>query len=72
MLVVVLMEFGTSEVKGSYTFDFTNVKATNEEKISWIKLALKTTKKGKKNSLSFSISLHTYTQKLLKIKYFLS
>ena len=48
MLVVVLMEFGTSEVKGSYTFDFTNVKATNEEKISWIKLALKTTKKERK------------------------
>ena len=53
MLVVVLMEFGTSEVKGSYTFDFTNVKATNEEKISWIKLALKKYNKKRKENFSF-------------------
>ena len=37
-----------SEVKGSYTFDFTNVKATNEEKISWIKNDLSKTIDGKK------------------------
>ena len=45
-----------SEVKGSYTFDFTNVKATDEEKISWIQNDLSKTIDGKK--VVYSTTFH--------------